>query len=259
MGSFLVHRLDSKNILIGPGGFAAGQGDGSVYRTSDQGATWTGIALPVYKTESITQVNRLVDDRNDTTGNTVFAATSHGIFRSPDFGLTWKRVFVGVASGDMDEVSDIVQDTGNPAIWYAAADIDHAIIRSTQWGLLNTWAAYPGTAKITGSVGRVSLAVTDADPNVIYALVIKAESASTNPKGFKALYRSLDRGGNWTVIFDDHDAVDRLNQGRHTAGLGADPSDPGEVQDIVINTHNVGQITLYIGTRGRGFWQRLLE
>jgi hypothetical protein len=31
------------------------------------------------------------------------------------------------------------------------------------------------------------------------------------------------------------------------------------VQDIVINTHGLDKPTLYIGTKGRGFWQRIVE
>jgi len=31
-----------------------------------------------------------------------------------------------------------------------------------------------------------------------------------------------------------------------------------DVQDIVINTHNLAVPTLYIATRGRGFWQRAI-
>ncbi len=32
-----------------------------------------------------------------------------------------------------------------------------------------------------------------------------------------------------------------------------------DVQDIVINTHNLGVPKLYIATRGRGFWQRAIQ
>jgi hypothetical protein len=56
----------------------------------------------------------------------------------------------------------------------------------------------------------------------------------------KGVYRSDTAGYNWYLWSE---------------GLRLDE----EVQDIVINTHNVGQISLYIGTKGRGFWQRLLE
>jgi hypothetical protein len=232
MGSFLIHRTSSKKILIGPGGLASssGNGDGNVYRTKDQGVTWKAVALPTGKNETIVKrVNRLVEDSSDATGNTVLAATSRGIFRTTDFGLSWTRVFQGVATGETDEVTDLVQDTGTPATWYAGALIDHAILRSQTSGTTGSWKKRFGTTKIGKHVGRISLAATAADPNVLYALVVNDGTVATNANGIQALYRSLDRGANWDVIFDDHDAVDWKDQGFHTCAVAADPADAAHV------------------------------
>jgi hypothetical protein len=115
LGSFLVHRLDSNEILIGSGKFNVGAGDGNgdgqIYRTHDQGTNWRPHQL---KTRP-GWITRLVDDRADPEGNIVLAATSDGIYRSDDFGLRWRHVWSGA------KVTDIVQDTADPTIWYAAA------------------------------------------------------------------------------------------------------------------------------------------
>ena len=91
MGSFLVHRLDSNRILIGPGPFGSTANDGEIFRTHDQGATWRAHPLHHFDAGGVA---RLVDDRADGDGNTVLAATSHGIYRSDDFGIGWKRRWI---------------------------------------------------------------------------------------------------------------------------------------------------------------------
>jgi hypothetical protein len=236
MGSFLVHRSDSERILVGPGSFSSDEGDGSIYRTADQGATWTAHALPLANDEStIKSINRLVEDRADASGNTVLAATSHGIFRSTDFGLTWTRVFRSATSAANNEVTDIVQDAADPKVFYAGAAIDHAILRSVHRGKSNSWHkhfGHPGQ-RIQGSLGRVSLAVSAADPDVIYALTSRDGNAVSHPNGFGALWRTVDGGGEWVQIFgrnsEEHDDLDALDQGFHTNAIGCDPTDAGHI------------------------------
>src|SRR5207247_1648731 len=98
-------------------------GDGNVYRTHDQGGTWADHKLKVSSGEKhVTRISRLVEDRSDNTGNTVFATTSNGIYRTTDFGKNWKRVFKkekGAEEGVVREVSDIVQDVELDQVWYA--------------------------------------------------------------------------------------------------------------------------------------------
>src|SRR5262245_277104 len=202
MESFLVNRTDSDKILVGTGG---GSGEGKVYRTHDQGATWRAHRLPHVTTP--TRVSRLVDDRVDP--DTVLAATGAGIYWSDDFGKIWHLGFGG------QSVNDVVQDTGDPAIWYAATPkMPHVILRSKNHG--KKWDEMPlGADRITGDVGRISLAACASNENVLFALVAQ-------PKGDKqdgalnGLYRSIDRGLNWTNIFFDNEMVNSDNQALHT-------------------------------------------
>ena len=217
LGSFLVHRLDSNKILIGPGSFAAGSGDGQIYRTHDQGTHWRAHPLPHFEPGAIP---RLVDDRADTDGNTVLAATSKGIYRSEDFGTTWNLAWKGA------RVSDIVQDAADPAIWYAAViqAAPNVILRSTNHGV--KWDPMPlGAQRITGGVGRISLATCESNADVIYALVVTGNDGGA----LNGLYRSLDRGRNWTNIFSDNEPVNGDNEGLHTCALGCDPTDANHV------------------------------
>ena len=240
MGSFIVNRTDSNKILIGPGGFSGGlvNGDGKVYRTNDQGGIWHGHPLPLSKGEKAPiHVNRIVEDRSDPTGNTVLACTSHGIYRSEDFGsvTSWARVYpVPATLFNLAEVTDIVQDTGNPKIWYAgeltgSTPLGNApILRSTDGGI--NWSPYalPGSSQITGSVGRISLAACEANPNVLYALVAKEKGSTTNGD-LNGVYRSLNRGKDWTGIFTDNKRINPLSQALHTCAIACDPTNPGHL------------------------------
>jgi hypothetical protein len=244
MGSFIVNKTDSNKILIGPGGFSSGAGDeaidGKIYRTNDQGGIWYGHPLPVSTGEKTpTHINRIVEDRSDPTGNTVFACTSQGIYRSADFGSvnSWVRVHPVPANlFNLAEVTDIVQDTGNPKIWYAGELTgstplgNFPIVRSTDGGI--SWSPYApsGSQQITGSVGRISLAACAANPNVLYALVITDGTGPSDKGGaLNGVYRTLDRGKNWTKIYWKNDTINWAFEGLHTAAIGCDPDNPDHI------------------------------
>ena len=81
----------------------------------------------------------------------------------------------------------------DPQVWYAAAEIDDVILRSTDNGM--TWDSYAaGAQKITGDVIKVSLATCDADENVLFALAVDRPSNPDDKDKFDGLYRSTDRG-----------------------------------------------------------------
>ena len=228
MGAFLVHRLNSQKILVGPGGPGNDPGDNNIYRTADQGGTWTPHQLADANAVPVQIIFRLLDDPSDPTGNVVLAATDRGIFRSTNFGLTWHRVFKSLG-GKAVAVTDIVQDTGIPQIWYAAAIVKNFILRSTTGGA--SWQPYdPGDSHIKGSVERISLAACDANPSVLYAMVIKVRDKANRDGGkLNGVYRSLDRGANWTTIFDDNEAINHADQGWHNSAVACDPTNPDHV------------------------------
>src|SRR5947207_15383920 len=68
-----------------------------------------------------------------------------------------------------------------------------------------------------GPLGRIGVAVSGADSNVVYA-VIEAKKGG--------LYRSDDGGTNWTLINDDHRFRQRAWYFTH---VWADPRDPNKV------------------------------
>jgi hypothetical protein len=117
--------------------------------------------------------------------------------KTTDGGKTWNQV---LKISENTGVSDVEIDPNNPETLYAAAyqrrrhmwtlidgGPESAIYKSTDAGA--TWnrvrAGMP-----TGDMGRIGLAISPVDTNVIYATI-----ESGDRKG--GIFRSNDRGGSW--------------------------------------------------------------
>ncbi|HSL81270.1 MAG TPA: glycosyl hydrolase [Thermoanaerobaculia bacterium] len=174
-------------------------GDG-VYKTTDGGRTWKNVGL-----KDSEHIGRIVIDPRDT--DTVLVAAQgplwssggdRGLYKTTDGGETWKKVLeVSPDTG----VSDLVYDPRNPDLLYASAyqrrrhvwtlingGPESAVYRSTDGG--ETWNKLEqGLPR--GDVGRIGLAVSPVDPDVVYAVI---EAADEKSAGF---YRSTDRGASW--------------------------------------------------------------
>src|SRR5262245_46730818 len=197
--------IDPKNPLIvwvGTGENnsqrSVGYGDG-VYKSYDGGGSWENVGL-----KSSEHIGRIVIDPRDS--NVVYVAAQgplwapggdRGLYKTTDGGKTWKAVLT------VDEntgVSDLVYDPRNPDILYASSyqrrrhvwtlvggGPGSAIHKSMDGGA--TWKKLEnGLPK--EEMGRTGLAVSPADPDVVYALV----DAALKTGGF---FRSTDGGGKW--------------------------------------------------------------
>ena len=197
--------LDPSNpevVWVGTGENVSGRhvawGSG-VYRSRNGGGSWENVGLE--KSEHIGKI--IVDPRD---GNVVFVAAEgplwneggeRGLFRSLDGGESWVAVL------EIDEntgVTDVEFDPSNPDVIYAAAfqrqrriwgymagGPGSGIYKSTDGG--DSWrkleAGLPG-----GDLGKIGLAVTPADPDLVYATI----EARGGGEGF---YRSTDKGEGW--------------------------------------------------------------
>lgn len=180
------------------GGRHVGYGDG-VYKSLDAGKTWTNVGLK--NSEHIAKI--LVDPRDS---NVVYVAVQgplwspggeRGLYKTTDGGAEWVNI---LAKGDYTGVTDIAMDPRNPDVLYAAAHQRHR----TVWALING-GPESGIHKTTdggGSwkqlnkglpkedMGRIGLAVSPFDPDVVYATIELAGREG----GF---WRSADGGESW--------------------------------------------------------------
>ncbi len=173
-------------------------GDG-IYRSDDGGKSWKNLGLK--KSEHI---GRVVIDPRDSKVVYVAAAGplwgpggDRGLYKSADGGKTWKAV---LTISENTGVNDVAMDPSNPDILYASVyqrrrhvytlidgGPESAIYKSTDAGA--TWN------KVTSGLpsvdmGRIGLAVSPADPNVVYAAIEAAD-------GKGGIFRSSDKGATW--------------------------------------------------------------
>ncbi len=197
--------LDPTNpdvVWVGTGenvsGRHVGWGDG-VYKSLDGGSTWEQMGLE--RSEHLGKI--VVDPRN---GGVVYVAAEgplwasggeRGVYKTTDGGTTWKQV---LAIDDDTGVTDLEIDPRNPNVLYAASyqrrrhiwsllggGPGSGIHKSTDAG--ESWRRMErGLPK--GDMGKIGLAVSPADPDVVYATI----EAGEKERGF---YRSLDRGEKW--------------------------------------------------------------
>jgi photosystem II stability/assembly factor-like uncharacterized protein len=202
IGVVVLDPANPEVVWVGTGenvsGRHVGWGDG-VYRSRDGGRTWQPMGLG--QSQHIGRI--LIDPRNS---NHVLVAAEgplwssggeRGVYRSLDGGSTWQRV---LHVDDDTGATDLEFDPGNPDVVYAAIYQR----RRHAWGFLAggpgsglwkssdagaTWRRLE-TGLPSGDLGKIGLAVTPADPDLVYATIEAGEA----DRGF---YRSRDRGESW--------------------------------------------------------------
>ena len=248
--------LDPNNpnvVWVGTGenvsGRHVGWGDG-VYKSIDGGKNWANMGLK--KSEHIGKI--LVDPRD---GKLVYVASEgplwsaggdRGLYKSMDGGASWKLIL------EIDEntgITDIEFNPSNPDVIYAAAYERRRHI----WGLLaggpnggiykSTDAGENWKKKSTGlpegHVGKIGLAVTPANPGLVYATI----EADAENKGF---YRSDDQGESWTK---KNDYISGGTGPHYYQELAASPQTADLVYQMDVFMHvtrDGGETIDYLGT-----------
>ncbi len=173
-------------------------GDG-VYKSEDGGRTWKNMGLK--NSEHIAEI--IVDP---TDSRIVYVAAygpvwseggDRGVYKSTDGGQTWTNVkSVSAYTG----CNDLVMDPRDPKTLYASfhqrmrkvftyigGGPESAVFKSTDGGA--TWTKLSGGLP-TGDIGRIGLAISPVDPNVLYT-VIEARD------GKGGIYQTKDKGASW--------------------------------------------------------------
>ncbi|MFC3193353.1 hypothetical protein ACFODZ_03750 [Marinicella sediminis] len=253
IGTVTIDPNHSEVIWVGTGENVSGRhvawGDG-VYKSKDGGHSWQHMGLE--QSEHIGRI--LIDPRNSDVilvaaeGPLWSAGGERGVYKSTDAGETWSLVL------DLDEntgITDLEFQPGNPDVVYAAAyqrrrntwsflagGPDSGIYKSTNNG--TAWRQVT-TGLPKGHMGKIGLAVTPANPELVYATI----EADDKEKGF---YRSINQGESW----EKRNSYTSGGTGPHYyQEIEASPVDPDLVYQMDVFYHvtrDGGKTFNYLGT-----------
>jgi len=173
-------------------------GDG-LYKSEDGGQSWKNVGLK--NSEHIGKI--IVHPENSdivyvaAIGPLWSAGGDRGVYKTTDGGMTWDTVLT------IDEhtgVTDIVMDPRDPDVLYAAAyqrrrHVFTYVGGGPGSGMYKTTDGGENWTKINKGlpsvdIGRIGLAISPADPEIIYAMVEAAQ-------GKGGFFKSTNRGASW--------------------------------------------------------------
>jgi photosystem II stability/assembly factor-like uncharacterized protein len=221
--SLLIDFTNSNILYVGThrtnGCFAP---DILLFKSTDGGASWSDNITPQGGFGSGCSADALIG-MDPTDPQTIYLRwgdffDGFGLRKSTDGGATWDFTNLGA-----NQLYALAIDPTNPATLYAGTD--SGVVQSTDGGA--TWNVV-GLAKTNVSL----LAIDRVQPNVLYA---GASGAYTDAAGSIGLFRSTDRGANWTPI---NDGLEELIN--HRASINALMVDPHQTDVLYLATTGYG-------------------
>jgi len=209
---------DGFGIDYGNGSMWGGTYSMGVLKSIDGGTTWntTGLNWTITQTRLVHRL--LIHPDNP---DTVFAGTSNGIYRTTNGGSTWTQLQTG-------QFFDLEFKPGSPSTIYASGS---DVYKSTNNG--NTW-----TQMSFWFQGAISLAVTPANSNVVYAFC----------EDMSSFYKSSNSASTWTAT--TYPGIGYV-QGWYMLALAVSPSDE--------NTVYAGGMDLAKSTNGGASWTTVTD
>ena len=236
VGAVAVSESNANIVYIGTGESCIRgnimPGDG-VYRSADAGKTWAHVGFA--SSDAISKI-RIHPSNPDIAfvadfGRYGTPSDERGIFKTADGGKTWKKVLF---KDNKTGAVDVAIDRKNPSVMFAALweayRVEYQMLsggpgsglyKSTDGG--ETWRDITrATGLPQGLIGKISIAISGADSNRVYALI-------ENEKG--GLYVSDDAGTSWKLVNEGRNIRQRAFYYTH---VFADPNNKDTV--YMLNT-----------------------
>ncbi len=215
------------------GGLASIRGLG-VFKSIDGGITWN--PLPATSGSDFYQCAKLFVGPT----GTVFVATTQGIFRSADAGLTFTKVLSSASAGASSNTGHDVEQAANGDIY---GSLDGSLHRSTDNGV--TWVAVP----LGFTTQRIEIACAPSNTNTIYLL-------TEDNNAVDLIRKSTNGGTSWTTIAKPVDSDNGIPANDFSRGqawydlcIAVDPNNDNVVY--------VGGIDLFKTTNGGTSWTQV--
>lgn len=202
-----------------------------VLKSTDGGSSWqnTGLTFNVAHRKMVTRL--LVDPDNE---DVMLAATSDGIYKTTDAGLTWSDKITALSFIDME---------------YKPGDFNVLYGSTTNGSIYVTHnAGQTWSAALSTGLGRIELAVSPAADTVVYAI------ATASDNGLHGIYKSGNSGVDFSLVFDEKNLMgwyeggsdDQGGQGWYDLSIAVSPADA----DIVL----IGGINTWRSINGGETW-----
>ncbi len=215
IGAVAISMSDPRVVYVGTGessirsNISIGNG---IYKSTDGGESWSLVGL-----ENSGRVSRILIHPNNpdiawvgALGHAYAPQKERGVYKTTDGGKTWKQVlFVDENTG----VSDMTIDLTNPRILFAglwqlslktwnrtSGGPGSGVYMSKDGG--DTWTRLKGAGLPEGAVGKISLSMTPAAPDRVYALIETGDGLEKMGDKVETgeLWRSDDKGKSWRMI-----------------------------------------------------------
>ena len=237
-------RIESIDVAAGrPSTIYVGVGSGNLWKTSNNGTTWT----PIFEKESTFTIGDVAVAPSNPdivwvgTGEVLMARSSYagtGVFKSTDAGETWTNMGLQ----DSHHIAQVVihpQDPGT--VWVAA--IGHLYTENEERGVFRTTNggdSWERVLYVDDRTGAIELVMDPSDPDTLYAAMWErsreAWGHTTNGPG-SGVYKSTDGGRNWQQLGDGLASGAGLPVGERIGriGLAVARSNPNVVYALVDN------------------------
>ncbi|HHM02780.1 MAG TPA: T9SS type A sorting domain-containing protein [Caldithrix abyssi] len=234
--SYFAQPASNPDIIYagtGEGFFNTDQINGNgILKSTDGGESWKLLPSTTENPQFV-NINRVIVDPDD--ADVVLACSNGGIYtsdyrsvimKSVDGGMSWEQKY---AHGTNARIQHLIANPLNFNTQFASVN-GVGIIKSVNAG--ETWNLVSGSLSDLG--GRLELAMTEQDTNLVYAA---AEGGSSN----SVLYVSFDAGNTWAKAKDSGNDPNWLNgQGWYDNTIMVDPQNKfklyvGGVQVYTIN------------------------
>ena len=234
--SYFAQPASNPDIIYagtGEGFFNTDQINGNgVLKSTDGGESWKLLSSTTENPQFV-NINRVIVDPDNP--DVVLICSNGGIYtsdyrsvimKSVDGGLNWEQKYT---HGTNARIQHLIANPLNFKTQFASVN-GVGIIRSLDAG--ESWEVVAGSLADLG--GRLELAMTEQDTNLVYAA---AEGGSNN----SVLYVSFDAGSSWALAKDSGSDPDWLNgQGWYDNTIMVDPENKfklyvGGVQVYTIN------------------------
>lgn len=214
IGDIAVFQPDPKIIWVGtgePNGRNSVSWGNGVYKSEDGGKTFNNVGL-----KNTHHIGRIILHPTNkeiayvaALGHLWGANEERGLYMTKDGGKNWTLLKNGLPATGKEGCTDIVIHPTNPSILFAAfyyrlraghhfhgGSDAGGIFKSTDGG-----ASWKKLAKglPADSTGRIGLAISRSNPDIVMAIVEAKRSASLSVPG-SGVYRSEDGGESWNYV-----------------------------------------------------------